>query len=481
MYIEKINPVRFEDVLKTLPDINKLSKFQLTNLLEVKRNLEKQYKEFEILYHVAQEYQTPFFESQKKIRLVLGSNQSGKTLSGFVQAQKIALGIDPYHKIKIPNRGRIGTTSFKLISDDLEMHFERWTPKHEIKHIKRYTTGEIKQIKFKNDSVIDILSYQQDTEMWEGWQGHWAFLNEPPPREKYIATLRGLIRNNGIIWLMLTPLSEPWIWRDLYSNSNNPDVECWIWEYDKNKYNTEEARQTFITNLKEDEKEARLYGRQQQLYGLVYKEYKPQVHLVNDFEIPKEWTRFFAMDYHPRADIVCLWLAVDPNGKFYVYDELLANGTIKDIADRIKAKEGTDIIRQRFVDWISSTPERGGDEVSNPTREFARYQIFMRNAVKEFSTGIDSVRQALALDRTGQPGLSTLRKCTEFNSAMAYYTWKEYTDNNLGQSQRVNKQFSHFPDCLRYILVMKPRHILASVEAYIPQEFKANSITGYGH
>ena len=44
--------------------------------------------------------------------------------------------------------------------------------------------------------------------------------------------------------------------------------------------------------------------------------------LENSFPIPKDWTRYFALDPHPVVPHAALWLAVDKWGDFWAYREL---------------------------------------------------------------------------------------------------------------------------------------------------------------
>lgn len=483
MIIEKLTPTKFKDILSTLPDINTLSDDQLKRLCEVKSKIEFQQQHFKIIYLVPEPYQEGFFASKKLIRVIAGGNQSGKTLCGFTEGLKIAFGIDHNHKIPVPNKGRIGTTDLqKGIGEDIQMHFDRWVPKSELKDKpKRYPGGELKKITFKNGSTIDFLSYEQDDMIWEGWQGHWVFLNEPAPREKYIASRRGLLKNKGYLWIAATLLKQPWITEELLSKSGTEEVDCWYWNTEDNTYLDTEAIKAWAKDLSPEEKETRLHGIPRQLFGRIYKEFNPDIHVVNDFEIPKEWTRYFALDYHPKINIAGLWLAVAPDGRMYCYDELWVGGTIKEIADKIKDKDGQDIIRRRWIEWLAAVNERSGSTITNPKKEFIKYGLTkITNVIKEFNTGINFVHQALQKDREGIPTLRFFRtKCPMTIKSMGFYSWQEYGEND-SNCQKAGKSFSHFPDDLRYLLAGRPKYINPEIENYV-YDYQADEVTGYGH
>lgn len=68
------------------------------------------------------------------------------------------------------------------------------------------------------------------------------------------------------------------------------------------------------------DREARIYGRFTSRQGLVFKQFRPEVHLLPRFKVPEMWSRFWVVDpqYHRFA---ALQFAVDDKGTYYVTDE----------------------------------------------------------------------------------------------------------------------------------------------------------------
>lgn len=60
--------------------------------------------------------------------------------------------------------------------------------------------------------------------------------------------------------------------------------------------------------------------------GQYFTEWKYEVHVVQPFEIPKDWTRFMAGDYGFFAPASIGWYAVAPDGQLYRYRELYGSG-----------------------------------------------------------------------------------------------------------------------------------------------------------
>lgn len=473
--IEQIEAIKFEDVItdlgcpvnmteeKKIEWLNKkLSNTEMEKLCETKADIEMRKKDFAILYYEPQPYQKPFHQSNKKLRLISGSNQSGKSICGSAEGILISLGIHPTKKIPVPNKGRVIATDLqKGIGENIWEQYEKYCPWSEVAKIKRYPGGQISKIYYKNGSTVDFLSHEQKTEIFEGWIGHWAHFDEPPPRDKYIATMRGLIRYAGICWITMTPLTEPWIYDEIYTQggveASRPDV--WTFDISDNKYLTKEEVEDFASRLTPDEKEARLHGRFKHLSGLIYKVFAAETHCVQSFPIPKDWTRYVAMDYHPRTPCTILWIAIDPKERAYAYDELEIDKTIREISDGIKGKEGKDNIRVRFIDPLSATPDRITGRSAQ--REFLRPPngLAFRSATKTWVIGKNAVNEYLKLDKEGQPGIVFFRdKVPKCISGFLHYQWDEYAGTREGEKETPRKKYAHFPDTTRYILVTRPNY-----------------------
>lgn len=486
--IEQVVRINWEEIISSLPSLETLDEQELERLMQVRRDYDMLRERFALLYYEPQELphqQGLFYRSAKKIKAAFGGNQSGKTTALLAGAFQVALGINPYVKTKIPNRGRIGTTDLgKGIGEDIEgLHMARWIPDSEVMYRKRYSSGQISKIGFKNKSTIDFLSYEQEDKIWEGWQGDWVALNEPPPREKYIACLRGLVKTNGQISMAATLLTEPWIYDEIYLKAGSVDIDVFNFDIYDNKYLSAESIKIFADSLDPDEKQIRLHGIPRALTGLVYKNFNVGLHCdFDEFEVPGSWTVYSAMDYHPASDIRMVWIAASPDSHLWVFDELICGGTIKEISEKIKAKENGRKVYFRFIDPLSATPERSGNKVTCAMREFGRYGLYMRPWNKDFTVGLNSVREALRPDREGKAIIHFIKnQVPETIKAMTHYQW----DNpvkllKIGDGKTV-EEYKHLPDCLRGILIFNPHYVELKPDKKEKYEYESNPITGYGH
>lgn len=101
-------------------------------------------------------------------------------------------------------KGRIAsdpTTIEQQIAPELEI----WLPKG------KYTPNKAgRSFNSKFTTVtgheFDLMTYEQDTKEFESVSLGWAWFDEPPPEDKYKATVSRM-RRGGIIWITQTPLT----------------------------------------------------------------------------------------------------------------------------------------------------------------------------------------------------------------------------------------------------------------------------------
>ncbi|MDR3111785.1 MAG: terminase family protein [Elusimicrobiota bacterium] len=494
MGLRGIDPIRFEEFVEENDiKIRYLSDKQLRMLCSFKLELEERERRFGVLYYRPQEYQKDFHVSNKKIRLVLGGNQTGKTEVGVVEDLRVALQIDPYNKFV--QWGNAGGIRLRVVAIDLAKgigevimpKMQKLAPMSEVRRIDKYSQGYWRKIEFKNGSTIEFMSYEQNDDTFEGWTGHFVHFDEPPPRAKYVATMRGLMRWEGRVIITATPLNEPWVYDEIYLRGLQGDDEIDVFGFSlyDNAYLNDKARESFIKTIPEDEREARVYGKFKHLTGLVYKEFG-QEHLIDSFEVPSNWTRICAMDYHSRKSCAIVWVAIDEHNKAYVYDELETQGTIREIAEKIAAKEqeSKGKIRYRFIDNLSATPDRVSG--TSPQREFVKigneikHPLLFRNSTKNWIMGKNAISDFLSIV-DGKPNLYFFKdKCPILIKCMTMYTWA-VANTKEAQQEKPRKLYDDFPDALRYALVLKPKYYSEERAQQIEYEMRNTEygVTGY--
>jgi hypothetical protein len=223
------------------------------------------------------------------------------------------------------------------------------------------------------------------------------------------------------------------------------------------------AIEEFSKVLTDEEKEARLHGKFIHLSGLVFKEFDSDIHVVTFPKIQKHWTRYFAIDPHPRAPTACLWMAVDEHDSLWIYDELRCeNMTLNEVAMAIKAQEGELPADIRFIDpAMDKDDELAGG--FNVRKELTRNGIYCRRANNDTDLGFSFIRSALRPEFSSTynrniPRLRISKNCRNLIYEFQHYIWDEYTmrPEDHDPKQKAKKKNDHWLDCLRYIMNARP-------------------------
>lgn len=438
-----------------------------------------------------------------KGRILLGGNRSGKTEAGAVEAVMHATGIYPTwypqeQRIKQPNKGRIIVSDFaKGFGETLKPKLDKWLPQDMIKSTRKGHSGFIEKYELINGSTIDICTHEQENNIFEGWSGHWAWFDEPPPRSKFIATLRGLIDYSGRYWITATPLSEAWVHDELV-NRKDGSVSYIEVDIRDNPHISEKEIKDFEGSLTEEEKDARLHGKFMHLSGVVYKNIDQNVHYrkldLSDkdskfYEMKKTW--FFVLDPHDRREHCGVWFFINPLQKKYAAYELQKGGTIQEVSSYILQFEKENKIPSNRVMRIGDPNKMETPNAINGYKlkqEFAKYGLYFRtNIDDDITKGHIAVREQFSwnskkeLDPINSPSLyfsENVPNCKKMFNMYSFLEWRGRTQDYKNPRETPQDKNKDFPDCFRYFIMSNPRYI-AEKEFEPVSNYKTTSRTGY--
>ena len=135
--------------------------------------------------------------------------------------------------------------------------------------------------------------------------------------------------------------------------------------------------------------------------GLVFEAFSPEIHIIDKFDIPKEWPRYLSIDWGFRNPASCIWWARDPDNRLYAYKEIYKTKlTAPEFIQLIKAniKDG-EIIHYASVD--------NADQ--DAIEQLRKARIRIKEPKKSRISQIDIVQQYLKVDETGKPAIFFLR------------------------------------------------------------------------
>jgi len=454
-----------------MKNLEKLSRGELLLRAEAATEIKRRHTENRIAYYHPHRLQERFHKSQATIRIFLGGNGSGKSTAGAAEASWASTGKHPYLQYRTPSRGRIATTSFDKIEQVIIPQLEAWIPKRAVEDRKKNNLGIYTKWWLKNGTYFDILSYQQDVEEYEGVDLDWFWADEPIPKDRYQATI-ARFRRVGRIWMTLTPLTEPWILDDLVNQADGKYIDIMKADIMDNclengGYLTKDAIDLMLKGYDEDEIEARAHGNFIFLQGLIYKSFDRAIHVIEPFEIPKDWTTKCVVDPHDRRPFAISWQAISPAGDVFIYDEWPEEDfhkkkscdlTIEDYAKLIKVKEGNHDILKRLID-----PNFGNTinvhTKSTVKEDFESLGIDFYDANNDIQSGHLKVKEYLKYDKTkpisntNKPKLFIFDTCKNHIYGLTHYVWDEFKDRSKDPKQKPKDMAKDFPDCIRYGLM----------------------------
>ncbi len=304
--------------------------------------------------------------------------------------------------------------------------------------------------------------------------------------EEAFVLLQGRLRGNGLRkgLIVSNPAGHDWLYRWFVKKDHLKTDEA------KNRYSLIQAPSTenvhlpdgYVSSLMESWSEDRIkreiHGSFDAFEGMVYNEFRRDVHVVRPFRIPEEWERHIRIDHGYRNPAAVLFCASAPDGEVYVYKELyvrewlikeLVLGNDKEHKRGIKQMVGNgEKFHTAKID--PSTRARRG---STGASDFDEYILNwpetlppLQLAKNDVQLGIDRVKGYLKLHpKLKKPMLYIFSSCENLLEEITTYRYQESKPGDDGRKpdhETPYKSNDHALDALRYLIVD------------LPEPFKAN-------
>ena len=222
----------------------------------------------------------------------------------------------------------------------------RWTP---LEGLGDYAPGGKAVVNWKNcphlfiyDTPVNYHACSQAQTVFESGAWDIAVWDEQGEEAKFDAANRAVRRRHGRHIFSLTPHkvegrpdtgAGTWI-QKLFTGEQTSgcNVKAYTdifslpdWVYSKAKkepyreWVEEPTANNHLSKLREGR--ARLYGEFHVAGGLVFDEWNPEYHLIDQFEIPDDWTKLRFIDHGRKEPTAALLVAINPDGDMFAYDE----------------------------------------------------------------------------------------------------------------------------------------------------------------
>lgn len=416
--------------------------------------------------------QEMFHRSNKRTRLYIGGNRSGKTTGGIVEDIWWLTREHPFQKIPDrPIAGRIISVDFlNGIEKIIKPQLKQWLPPSKLRGGSWSDAYEAstRTLYLENGSFVELMSYDQDLDKFAGTSRDFVHFDEEPPESIYTENMARLIDRRGHCWITMTPVEGmTWIYDTVYEKGilGHPNIDVVEVDMAENPHLDQQEVREFLENLSDDERDARGSGKFVQMGGLVYKAFNPQIHVIDPID-PMEFRKtkykqYMSLDHGLNNPTAVLWHAVDYDNVAITFDEHYEAGRIIDyhagvIHERNKA-------HGRIPDVNICDPALAQRQALTGTSiqtEYAVRGIGFALGNNDVTTGVAKVSQYLAAGPDGAPSWYITRNCANLIREMSRLRWKTWSSKKQ-QSQnnpydQIHKKDDHACDSARYFFSFMP-------------------------
>lgn len=215
----------------------------------------------------------------------------------------------------------------------------------------------------------------------------------------------------------------------------------------------------YIPNLQKLPKklqERHLYGSDADMEGVVWDEFSESRHVINPFEIPEDWQRIRILDHGVTNPTACLWMAVDFDGKVYIYDEHYEKEKpISYHAEQIK-KRKTYQFQDDLADpsIFNKTSSKNG-QLFSVADEYRDHDLHFRPADNSVLAGINRVNEYFKNDQ-----LFIFKNCVHTIEEIEGYKWQRIKPGEeKNEPDKPVKHKDHACDCVRYGIMSRPESV----------------------
>jgi len=217
--------------------------------------------------------------------------------------------------------------------------------------------------------------------------------------------------------------------------------------------------ETMLLSLPEHQRKQLLEGNWDIAEGAAFSEFDRTKHVIDPFDIPKNWTKFRACDYGYGSFSAVVWFAVTPSEQLIIYRELYVSKVLaKDLAHLILRAEADDgLIRYGVLD--SSCWHKRGDTgpslAEQMIMEGCRWRPSDRSAGSRVS-GKNEMHRRLQVDPfTEMPRLVITSNCVNTIAQLPIIPLDKRNPEDID-----TKAEDHLYDAIRYGIMTRPRSSL---------------------
>ena len=450
--------------------------------------------------YVPNEKEYWYYLQPHMIKGISGGNRSGKTCTTVID---MVMQIEGWHPLQRENLKmlaeeaidvRVREIARELLSDGKWIHdppiqarvvapdysnyvdkilgpeYEKWLTHSEVKEIS-YDNDRRRRIEWKNGSMLEFLTTQQDIKSHGGSARHAIQVDEECPQDYWIENMMRIISVGGRMLIGATAVDGvTWTEKEIWEpgEKGHPDIYVMTLSTYDNPVNTKEVIEKIKGQCRDQvEIDIRIYGKRRMRGGHVYPEYQErEPWVIKPFRIPKEGGQLIlAVDPHPSIPHAVLWVWVDFDGRFhslidgkpnlYEVAYMFRGGTIPELVQKIREIEDNYwVLNGRRHGFFLLDPSAWNKSQTEENTKTV-YDLFVENGLypmkgsKDLVGGILEVRELLKVDEGAEidhPRLMT------FNDNSVNFNDPPYHNENY---LLYEKRSYHYPDPRRDFMMGK--------------------------
>lgn len=207
--------------------------------------------------------------------------------------------------------------------------------------------------------------------------------------------------------------------------------------------------------------------------GVIYEDFSQRHHVVDRFDVPADWQRYWSIDFGYTNPFVCQFWAEDPDGRLYLYREVYQTGVGVDI----HAKNLLRLVTDSDGVWKEPRPSTIITDHDAGERDILTRALGMGTtaANKNVTTGIQAVQARMKRAGDGKARIFLMRdsvveadkklldakKPVSTLEEIPGYIWDPGTRNSSVVKESPLKLNDHGCDAMRYMVAhldMGPRY-----------------------
>ena len=221
-------------------------------------------------------------------------------------------------------------------------------------------------------------------------------------------------------------------------------------------------------------RKALLLGNWDAFEGMVFTEFRnipshyedrQWTHVIDPFEIPLDWPRYFSFDHGYSKPFSCLWWAMDPAGRAYLYREwpgckarqantgleLTPRQISEGILEREENERKNNINIIRTADPAIFDRSRGDSVADQMAPDGHRPGVVFNKGDNTRMAGKMQVHERLRFDENGRPGLYVFSTCKNWIRTVPTLPYSQTKPEDIDTDAE-----DHDYDATRYFLMDHP-------------------------